>query len=487
MDTTVGTVSGPRPRSTGAPTASLPDELEALLTLLADADLIQARIVGLVAHLQATGEAEAATGVPLELWLSARGRRTRADRRMLGTAADTLQRLPSLAAAFVQGRVSWSQVRALALRCERLPAHVCDAVDDALARELDGYADAEPEALLQAVGRALASIDPTDTPRPSRDSARRFLHLQPTLDEGGGRVYGELDPVGFAVLAEATDPGPPARGTGRHHVGDTGSSDARREVARTQARRRADRLVDLLARSLGDGTPPSPAPSDASPPGTDAALPVAPRLLLTMSLDSLLGRDDTPAELLTSLTGGRLRVPADVARRIADTSGAAVRSIVLDDTGRVLGVGRRRRHAPGWIRDAVLARDAVCAEPVCRRSALTCDLDHVRPWAAGGRTDVDNLQPLCGPVNRRLKDAWDVEVSGDGSRRWTHQRSGLTLRTVPYARRLGVVAGTDPPTPDREARDPLPPHRVGPSTLGDRPARADPAHRDPPADPDLPF
>jgi hypothetical protein len=159
-------VSQPGPSTVA--TAPLPDELDALLALLIDADRIQARIIALVARLQASGAAEATTGVPLELWLAARGRRTRADRRMLGTAADTLQRLPSLAAAFAGGRVSWSQVRALALRCERLPAHVCDAVDDALAREIDGFADAEPEALLHAVSRALASIDPADTPHAAR-------------------------------------------------------------------------------------------------------------------------------------------------------------------------------------------------------------------------------------------------------------------------------------------------------------------------------
>jgi hypothetical protein len=506
----------------------LPDELDRLLELLADADRLQARIVDLVGHLQVTGIAEESTGVPLELWLSARGRRTRSDRRMLATAADTLERLPSLRDAFARGDVSWSQVRAVTLRCERLPSHLCDAIDEALARELNAFVDTEPEALVHAVSQALAAIESSNRFRVRSGPSRRFLHLQPELDQGGGRIYGELDPIGFAVLAQATEPGPPPHATARRQVGDTGEAGVRDGIARTQARRRADRLVDLLARSLTDEAPPgSPArqvtlanPSAAHPDahgdaedglrasatrahawatrglaagGADEldtepeALPVAPTLLLTMSLDTLLGRDDTPAALLANVLGGRVRVPTDVARRLADRNGVSVRGIVVDDTGRVLGVGRRRRQPPGWVRDAILARDAVCAEPACERSALRCDLDHVRAWVDGGGTDVDNLQPLCAAVNRRLKASWRVQVEPDGSRRWFHPRTGLTVRTVPTARRLGIEAGPDPPHDHDGRQCPASSQSSGAASRGGRNPRPDPAHRVPPPDPRVPF
>ncbi len=419
-------------------------ELAQVLDLLATVDRATADAVELIGRLQQTGEVEAATGLPLELWLSVRGRRTRSDQRMLATAADTLARLPNVAAAFASGLLSWAQVRAIVLKCERLPRALCHAVDEALADHLLDLADAEPDEAVRLVSQALATLGPSVTgDAPPVDPRERFLCLQPRLDGTGGSVYGELDGIGFAVVDQATDPGPDPDGP--------------------RGRARADRLVDRLAASLAPGAQATDAegghPDDRT--GHRPPLPVAPTLLLTMSLDSLLGLDRMPAEILTTLTGGRLKVSSDTARRLVDEGGAAVRSIVLDDTGRALGVGRRTRLARGWLRDAVLALRAVCGEPGCRRSSLICDVDHVHDWDRGGATDLDNLQPLCVPANRRgRKAAWDIEAADDGTRVWTHRRSGLTVRDLPETRRLGL------------ARKDLSPAQ--PATRGDPSSGADP-------------
>lgn len=442
-------------------------ELAEVLDLLAMVDRATADAVDLIARLQQTGEVEAATGLPLELWLSVKGRRTRSDRRMLTTTADVLERLPNVADAFSAGMLSWAQVRAIVLKCERLPRGLCHQVDEALADHLLDLRDAEPDHAVYLVSQALASLDPADVAdRRPTEPRERFLALQPRLDGSGGSVYGEFDGLGFAVVDQATDPGP-----------DPGAP---------HGRARADRLVGALARSLSpgtdgstaagaqDGDPAAAGARDGDPaagtrdgdPGDDAApLPVAPTLLLTMPLDSLLGRDHTPAEVLTTLLGGRLKVSAATARRLLDEGGAAVRTIVLDATGRTLGVGRRVRVARGWLREALLACQPTCAEPGCDRSSLICDLDHVRDWERGGRTDLDNLQPLCVPANRTgRKQAWRIQTCDDGSRVWTHRRSGLTVRTLPATRRLTLrVTGAARSKPGSRA-----------ASRGDRPGRAPP-------------
>ena len=125
-----------------------------------------------------------------------------------------------------------------------------------------------------------------------------------------------------------------------------------------------------------------------------------PQLLVRIDLDTLFDRGRLPAELSTRLTGGKLWLDDATARQLADARGADLRAVVLDRTGRVVGVGRRTRTAPGWPRDATLALHDTCSHPGCAIAARHCDVDHARPWHpdrledAAGRTDVDELAPL---------------------------------------------------------------------------------------------
>lgn len=449
-------------------------ELAELLDKLDAIDRATARAVRLLGRLQRTCEVEAATGLPVELWLSAEGRRTRSDRR--ATAAEVLEGLPHVDEAFAAGQLSWAQVRAIALVCVRLPGHVRAHIDRELGARLASFEDADPDDVVALVRQAAASFDGQVSERdvPAVTPEDRFVYLQPRLDGSGGSVYGELDALGLATFAQATDPGPPPPRT-------------EPETVRSQAGRRADRLIDVLAASLaGDEPAATSRRADPSGPprgGSDGSLlPVAPTLLLTATLDSLLGRDDTPAELLVGLAGGRLKVPSEVARRLLDDGGAAARLLVVDDTGAVLGVGRRHRRPPRWLADATLALDATCAEPGCDRPAIQCDVDHIRPWDAGGRTDLPNLQRLCASANRiRDKAGWDVQPQPDGSRLWTHHRSGVTVRNLPATLRLPPPRGPqDAPVPG--GQDPSAPPRVQPDGR-DPPAspRVPPDGRDPPA------
>jgi hypothetical protein len=73
-----------------------------------------------------------------------------------------------------------------------------------------------------------------------------------------------------------------------------------------------------------------------------------------------------------------------------------LRRLVVDPiTGELLDRGRRAYRVPDATRAFLVARDATCRFPHCRRAAVTCDVDHVRAWESGGRTDRDNLVPLC--------------------------------------------------------------------------------------------
>jgi hypothetical protein len=55
----------------------------------------------------------------------------------------------------------------------------------------------------------------------------------------------------------------------------------------------------------------------------------------------------------------------------------------------VLNVGRKARTIPVALRRALEARDRWCQFPGC--TARRCDGHHIRQWAHGGPTRLDNL------------------------------------------------------------------------------------------------
>jgi hypothetical protein len=54
------------------------------------------------------------------------------------------------------------------------------------------------------------------------------------------------------------------------------------------------------------------------------------------------------------------------------------------------------------------------------------------PGDPPGRTDIDQLAPLCRRDNTAKEpDGWTATQRADGTRRWTHRRSGITTRILP--------------------------------------------------------
>jgi hypothetical protein len=105
---------------------------------------------------------------------------------------------------------------------------------------------------------------------------------------------------------------------------------------RTLDQRRADCLVDVFARVLGD-------------PDLPEQHGQRPAIHVTVAASTLLGCDEQPAEL-----GGYGPITAEAARRIAaDRSGTWRRILTDPTTGQVLDYGRRTyrppaKHNAGW-------------------------------------------------------------------------------------------------------------------------------------------
>ncbi len=428
-------------------------ELARVLSVARQLDRLVASLLDGLLVLRATGWAEVATGVALEQWLAIVGRRTGSDRRMLLTACEVLERFPALRDAFVvNAEVSWAQLRTVVLQLARLPRHLDARLDGELVTAMLAAAD-DPDAFGMVVSRALQRIEPAPgPPAPPPPAAGEFFGMQPRLDGTGGRVWGEFGPIGFATLDAALNTVSPGAGAAKEGFAAASDPAGARKVAAGGGRARAARLLALVEHDCTD---------TAREGGRSGRRP---QLLIRIELDTLLDRDRLPVTVLTSLTGGRMWADAATIRTLIQERGADLRTVVFEDTGRMLGVGRRTRIPPGWLADALLALHDTCSAPGCRVAARVCQLDHARPWhprhpdEPGGSTEVPNLAPLCGTDNAAKEpDGWTATQALDGTRLWRHARTGLATRTLPatWQPPPPAITTTRPPDgPDPPAADP---------------------------------
>jgi hypothetical protein len=438
--------SGPAPF--GLPVLAELPELAVVLEELVVADAAALRAVAGLASLLADEQVAAVSGVSVEEWIGIVAHHTRMDRRLLLRTARLLGRFPTLHGAVRDLQLSWSQLRGLALVLREAPSVLDAKIDGFLGQLLPHLAGTDPDAVISQVQRAIAEWAAELTPATEEPAARSFLHLQPRLDGTGGRISGELDAVGLAIVDDATAP----TRAQLDHPGGTGGA-------------RADNLLTRLTHTCppADGPPAedtegadagraAPTPGPGGEAGRAGGALPAVKLLLRCDYTDLLDTTRTPLDLLTRLVGGSLRLTTAAARRLLDHRGAELRTIIVDH-GHILGVGRTSRVPPGWLRDATLAVHSTCTGPLCDRPALGADLDHAQPWQPThpdqqpGGTDVDNLGPLCGATNRTKETAgWHARQHRDGRRTWTHPRTGLQITSLPTTWR-------PPPPRDRRDRD----------------------------------
>jgi hypothetical protein len=105
---------------------------------------------------------------------------------------------------------------------------------------------------------------------------------------------------------------------------------------------------------------------------------------LIMNVTTLLGADDTPAQLI-----GHGPLPAPIARMLASTDSTWLRRLLTDPVdATVATVDTRRRRFDTTLRDLVLARDQSCRAPGCTSRIHHVDHDH--PHAQGGPTTATN-------------------------------------------------------------------------------------------------
>ncbi len=114
----------------------------------------------------------------------------------------------------------------------------------------------------------------------------------------------------------------------------------------------------------------------------------------------------------TTYMDDRRCVAPHVARQLA--CDASRRTVLENERGEVLNIGRRSRIVPWRIAHALRLRDGGCRFPGCNQHRWT-DAHHIRHWADGGETSLENLITLCRYHHRALhRDEFRIERDAGG-------------------------------------------------------------------------
>jgi Domain of unknown function (DUF222)/HNH endonuclease len=142
-------------------------------------------------------------------------------------------------------------------------------------------------------------------------------------------------------------------------------------------------------------------------------------------------------------------VSAETSRRVG--CDCSVIGILENDEGEPLSIGRKSRAIPSAIRRALRFRDKGCRFPGCTNARFV-DGHHVKHWADGGETNLQNLVQLCRHHHRLVHEGgFGCKRLPDGSFEFTAPSRQLLDESPP---RIGMFHEQDPyDWFEREMRD----------------------------------
>ena len=121
-------------------------------------------------------------------------------------------------------------------------------------------------------------------------------------------------------------------------------------------------------------------------------------------------------------------ISPDTARRFA--CNARVQTVVEEENGLPVKLGRTTREPPAWMVRHLKYRDGECRFPGCGSRRFT-QAHHIVWWDHGGRTDLDNLVLVCTFHHRLVHEyGWQVRREQDGTVSW-FRREGRRYRPGP--------------------------------------------------------
>jgi hypothetical protein len=298
-------------------------------------------------------------------WISARFALRRSTAAQLVRVARRLQDLPRLRDMFAAGELSLDQVDAISKLAT--PSN-----EEAVIYECLGLSNA-------ALDRAARRARPPTTEDELDAWRARWLSVQYSLDGNQGHMTADLPGAEMTMVESAI-----------RDRADRIPVNPESGMFDPYPQRMADGLVELCVATSG---------------GQDG-----PTVHTTVFVDLEALSEPSETTGVAELEAGPV-IANETARRL---SCDAVVECVITDHARTLGIGRRSRLVPAWLRRQLRFRYGGCAWPGCPETRFVL-AHHRRHWSQGGPTDLDNLILLCGYHHRFLHEhGWTIDDGPDG-------------------------------------------------------------------------
>ena len=277
--------------------------------------------------------------------------------------AHALRALPAISAAFAEGRLSYSKVRAL--------TRVAQEHDEDL---LLAYALTATVPRVEERCRQISNVAPESAHHARRAWEHRSLTMWRDEARGLLRLTVEVPIEEGELIARALDCAV-AGGEVTTDVDPDVIAESKGTAWRAQ---QADALVAVVKSYL-----------DGGHGGEGGA---------TADHHQVVVHADANA-----LTGGvgRADLPIDTVKRLL--CDCSLVTVVEDESGSPLDVGRKQRTVSTPLRRALYARDRGCTFPGCHRKRYL-DGHHLKHWINGGETTPDNMTLLCTYHHRMLHE-----------------------------------------------------------------------------------
>ncbi|RLA09120.1 MAG: hypothetical protein DRQ59_13545, partial [Gammaproteobacteria bacterium] len=244
-------------------------------------------------------------------------------------------------------------------------------------------------------------------------------------DDGSLVIRVRLPAEDGAVVLQALNAAMDAQYTGENEETTNNVTAVTSENGDRFAQRRADALTTVAETALRHGPEPQPSAERY-------------QVIVHVTAETLAADDDGRCEL-----DNGPRLAPDTARRIA-CDGSLLR-ITEDAAGHPLDIGRKTRAVPPAMQRALRSRDGGCRFPGCTHSRFV-DAHHIRHWANGGETSLDNLALLCRRHHRLVHEGgFGVERIADGTLCFTRP-DGRVITNHTRLPDAGATAGLRNPT-----------------------------------------
>ena len=318
--------------------------------------------------------------------------------------AHCLAELPLIDAAFATGEISYSKVRAM--------TRVATPENEDYLLMIAQHGTASHMEQVVAKYRKVQRTCADSAEREQRD-ARKLLYYQD--DDGMWVIHARLPAVEGALVAKAIDAVvEPIQAEKRRQVLEDKALNSEQEVSEESGPEVEEKISAEIFTDEVDDVDDCPRPDSRCQTQADALVAIAEhfvassdnntpvmglkgsercQVMLHIDINTLRQQDDPEynGQQHCHLDDNNW-IAARTARRLA--CDASLVTVLEDEAGNVLNIGRRARTVPAAIRRALSLRDKTCRFPGCTESHHV-ESHHVEHWADGGETSLDNLATLC--------------------------------------------------------------------------------------------